>query len=43
MESPSKLNNSEKRKPKGPVKFHLTLNEEQKAAKAGIHSFVLRQ
>jgi phosphate starvation-inducible PhoH-like protein len=36
MESPSKLNNSEKRKPKGPVKFHLTLNEEQKAAKAEI-------
>ena len=36
MESPSKLNNSEKRKPKGPVKFHLTLNEEQKAAKADI-------
>jgi phosphate starvation-inducible PhoH-like protein len=32
----SKLNNSEKRKPKGPVKFHLTLNEEQKAAKAEI-------
>jgi len=36
MESPSKLNNSEKRKPKGPVKFHLTLNEEQKTAKADI-------
>lgn len=32
----NKLSNSEKRKPKGPVKFHLTLNEEQKAAKAEI-------
>ena len=36
MEAPSKLSNTEKRKPKGPVKFHLTLNEEQKAAKADI-------
>ena len=36
MEAPSKLSNTEKRKPKGPVKFHLTLNEEQKAAKAEI-------
>ena len=32
----NKLSNTEKRKPKGPVKFHLTLNEEQKAAKAEI-------
>ena len=36
MEAPSKLSNTEKRKPKGPVKFHLTLNEEQKTAKADI-------
>ena len=28
--------NTEKRKPKGPVKFNLTLNEEQKTAKAEI-------
>lgn len=34
----NKLNNTEKRKPKGPVKFHLTLNEEQKTAKADILS-----
>ena len=34
MEVNNKLNNTEKRKPKGPVKFHLTLNEEQKLAKA---------
>lgn len=36
MEVNNKLNNTEKRKPKGPVKFHLTLNEEQKLAKADI-------
>ena len=28
--------NTEKRKPKGPVRFNLTLNEEQKTAKAEI-------
>lgn len=36
MEVNNKLNNTEKRKPKGLVKFHLTLNEEQKLAKADI-------
>ena len=36
MELNNKLNNTEKRKPKSPVKFHLTLNEEQKHAKAEI-------
>ena len=36
MEVNNKLNNTEKRKPKGHVKFHLTLNEEQKLAKADI-------
>ena len=36
MEVNNKLNNTENRKPKGPVKFHLTLNEEQKLAKADI-------
>jgi phosphate starvation-inducible PhoH-like protein len=38
MEPNTKLTNTEKRKPKGPVKFHLTLNEEQKAAKAEVLS-----
>ena len=37
MEStPEKRGNTEKRKPKGPVKFNLTLNEEQKIAKAEV-------
>ena len=31
-----KLKNVEKRKPKNPIKFNLTLNEEQKQAKADI-------
>jgi len=31
-----KLKNAEKRKPKNPIKFNLTLNEEQKQAKADI-------
>lgn len=33
---PEKLSNTEKRKPKNPIKFNLTLNEEQKLAKAEI-------
>jgi len=36
MEKSNKLRNTEKRKPKGPVKFNLHLNEEQKQAKAEI-------
>lgn len=31
-----KLSNSEKRKPKGPIKFNIQLNDEQKVAKADI-------
>lgn len=33
-----KLRNSQKRKPKNDIKFNITLNEEQKAAKADILS-----
>ena len=36
MENNEKLRNTEKRIPKGPVKFNLALNGEQKAAKAEI-------
>jgi phosphate starvation-inducible PhoH-like protein len=32
----SKTSNAEKRKPKGPIKYNLTLNEEQKNAKTEI-------
>ena len=31
-----KRQNSEKRKPKNPIKFNITLNEEQKVAKSEI-------
>ena len=34
--NPEKRRNTDKRKPKGPVKFNLHLNEEQKLAKAEI-------
>jgi phosphate starvation-inducible PhoH-like protein len=34
--STSKVRNTEKRKPKNPVKFHIHLNEEQKLAKAEV-------
>jgi phosphate starvation-inducible PhoH-like protein len=37
-QQPVKLKNSEKRKPKNPIKFAITLNEEQKAAKAEVLS-----
>ena len=36
MEDNKKVSNLEKRKPKNPIKFHITLNEEQKQAKADI-------
>ena len=36
MEENKKVSNLEKRKPKNPIKFHITLNEEQKQAKSEI-------
>ena len=36
MESSGKVLNVEKRKPKNPIKFNISLNEEQKLAKAEI-------
>lgn len=36
MESSGKVPNVEKRKPKNPIKFNISLNEEQKLAKAEI-------
>ena len=35
---PEKQNNTDKRKPKNPIKFHIQLNEEQKLAKSEILS-----
>lgn len=37
METPKKLSNLEKRKPKNPIKFQIELNEEQKNAKTLIY------
>lgn len=36
QQKPVKLTNGEKRKPKGPIKFNIQLNEEQKLAKADV-------
>ena len=36
VEQPTKVSNLEKRKPKGPVKFNIQLNEEQKEAKSVV-------
>jgi len=36
QQRPARLSNSEKRKPKGAIKFNIQLNEEQKAAKAEV-------
>ena len=36
MEQKNASSNLDKRKPKGPIKFNITLNEEQKQAKQQI-------
>ena len=36
MEQQNASSNLNKRKPKGPIKFNITLNEEQKQAKQQI-------